>query len=348
VPAYGGENPTQSIEVLSKPYTIDRIYKSMEGPGGIETFKFGKNDKPELMWITGGRVEVFNAKNFGKKTSVKVCHANLRFDPREFSALNPNSQFNHMTHQSLKLFSFIEGQPEILFPDGFGITILSSRLFEFNFGTMNPIEPQEPFDIKAKASFYYKPDTKLDDQLNPLFMRILVLRVPADNKGSHKGSNTDHHPAKGSAQPAEISLHTMNTNESGYEQAYHWIVPPGRHTYKYKIEKRVMAEFPFDTTIHYINAHLHHHAESIELRNITTGETLFKGSPKTAVNGLFIEAFNFYSDQQGIPFYQDHEYELISIYNNTTGESIDAMALLFVYLLDKNFDRKQLKLLTSI
>ncbi|MGE4605458.1 MAG: hypothetical protein AAEJ52_01805 [Myxococcota bacterium] len=38
------------------------------------------------------------------------------------------------------------------------------------------------------------------------------------------------------------------------------------------------------------------------------------------------------SSADGIPIYRDHEYELISTYNNTSGVDQDAMATMFLYV----------------
>ena len=37
--------------------------------------------------------------------------------------------------------------------------------------------------------------------------------------------------------------------------------------------------------------------------------------------------------------YRDHEYDLISVYNNTSGVDQDAMATMFIYLHDKEFQK---------
>ncbi len=38
--------------------------------------------------------------------------------------------------------------------------------------------------------------------------------------------------------------------------------------------------------------------------------------------------------------FKDHNYELITVYNNTTEEKQDSMAVMFLYLLDKEFRRE--------
>ena len=43
------------------------------------------------------------------------------------------------------------------------------------------------------------------------------------------------------------------------------------------------------------------------------------------------------SARLGSAIFQGHEYELKSIYENTTGEDQDSMAVMFLYVLDKDF-----------
>jgi hypothetical protein len=40
---------------------------------------------------------------------------------------------------------------------------------------------------------------------------------------------------------------------------------------------------------------------------------------------------------EGLPIHRDHDYELVTIYDNPTDHDIDAMAILYLYLLDKSF-----------
>ena len=43
---------------------------------------------------------------------------------------------------------------------------------------------------------------------------------------------------------------------------------------------------------------------------------------------------DYLESHEGIAIYPDHEYELISIYNNTSGQSQDAMAVMNIYMRD--------------
>lgn len=59
---------------------------------------------------------------------------------------------------------------------------------------------------------------------------------------------------------------------------------------------------------------------------------------KSFEDKIGLESF-FFSSKEGISIYKDHEYEIISTYNNITNESKDAMALIYMYLFDKEFEK---------
>ncbi len=115
----------------------------------------------------------------------------------------------------------------------------------------------------------------------------------------------------------------------------HWVVPPG------KIERRTLVtkllHIPYDTTIHCIAVHLHPFAESLELSDLTTGKSLYKARVQSYKDRIGLKHVDYYSSPKGIKVYKDHEYEMMAVYNNTSGVAQDAMATMLFYLLDKNF-----------
>src|SRR6185503_20236758 len=123
-------------------------------------------------------------------------------------------------------------------------------------------------------------------------------------------------------------------------------VAPGRHSYWQTMDGNTF--IPFDTTAHFIAMHMHPYAESMELIDRTTGETLFKGYARHYPNNQDIESFESFSSEEGIPLYRNHKYETITVYNNITDKDIDAMAILYIYLWDKKFDNNKIKTGTKI
>ncbi len=97
-----------------------------------------------------------------------------------------------------------------------------------------------------------------------------------------------------------------------------------------------------NTTVHYIAVHLHPFAVSLELRDLTEEKTLFKSFTRNTSSRIGLDHVDHYSSVEGIPFYRDHEYELVSVYNNTSGEPQDAMAVMFLYHHDARFVKPDL------
>lgn len=343
------EGPSHHTEVVSEPSVIDRAYKSMEGPGGAKTFTLAAGGQPELLWVTGGKAWVLDSESAPKESQKFLCHANVRFDPKQFKAQNPNADFDQMTHQPIKIFNLSQGLTDVRLPRGFGIPVLSTKLFEFNYGVMSPSAPERPHAVKVGVTFQYVRDIESPQKQKPLFewgAWGLMMKVPVSG-GASGSSHCAIEVGDGSKVP-EASLQKINKNEKGYEQVYHWMVPPGRHVYRYQLEQYYYNDLPFDTTIHYATPHVHPYAEFIELRDLTADQSLLTIEIKNSKDGSFIEKIRPFSSEKGLPVYRDHQYEMVCQYNNTTDHDIDAMAFLFVYLLDKNFDRTRLKSLRNI
>ena len=98
-----------------------------------------------------------------------------------------------------------------------------------------------------------------------------------------------------------------------------------------------MMALPFDTTLHYVAVHMHPFAESLELRDVTADRSLFKSHVRNLSGEIGLANVEYFSSVEGVPVYKDHEYELISVYNNTTDEDQDSMAVMYAYFLDQSF-----------
>ena len=56
-------------------------------------------------------------------------------------------------------------------------------------------------------------------------------------------------------------------------------------------------------------------AESLELRDLTTGETVFKSRARGPLMQIGLEHVEHYSSESGIQVFKDHQYELVSVYD---------------------------------
>jgi len=103
-----------------------------------------------------------------------------------------------------------------------------------------------------------------------------------------------------------------------------FFVPPGRH------ERQSTFEFLFDGRIHFVGTHVHPHAESVELFNVSRRELVWKGTGKHDTAGQMV-AMNVFSSPEGYPVHFSEIYRITSVYDNPTDHDIDAMAGLFIF-----------------
>jgi hypothetical protein len=326
----------QTVEVFSRTFDIDRIYKSMVGPYDMQDVLLFSADEPELLWITG-----FQAVMVGDDGQIPVsqeymCHSNLDLKNYMYGRFYGGSQYFHS-----RLFTLSQGQQTVRFPEGFGMPVISQEPISLTMQVLN-LNPQEAIKkVRHKVTIDFVRDKDLKKgSIQPLFpFNISALkRLKGDTAATHYGiRNPDEHKHGPSCSPGENASGYYYTDPYGRNFIEHWVVKPGREVVHTRITERLA--LPFDTTVHYISVHLHPFAESLALVDLTTQETLFKSEAKNAQGGrIGLEHVDDFSSKQGVPLYKDHEYEIVSIYNNTTREDQDSMAIMYLYLLDKNFE----------
>jgi hypothetical protein len=316
--------PVQTKTVVTDFLNIDRIYASMVGPMNTVTFKFGKHPENEMIWLTGARIETFDRQN-KPLADVYLCHTNLDVRSNN-STTHRHDHAMASAHQS-NFMDLVQGQPGIHFPPGFGLPLITDDWVVMHAMALNSHPVEKPFDIFFKATLEYIYDHDLKEPLKSLRLALSNVFVPARHPNCPP-------PMAGKPQ-FECGVYRADT--SGKEMNLHWLVPPGRHTYRHKLKEGLGIHY--DTTAHFISMHLHNHAESMELIDLTAQKTVFKGKVSYYPNSRDIDRFEYYSDEEGIPLFIDHEYELTAVYNNTTDEDIDAMAVLYIYYWDKEFNQ---------
>jgi hypothetical protein len=139
--------------------------------------------------------------------------------------------------------------------------------------------------------------------------------------------------------PGRDSSGNFYSDRFGRRFTGHWVVEPGRHEYRTLVTDLI--NLPFDTTIHFIAVHLHPFSESVELRDVTKDQSVFKSNTRNYTDRIGLEHMDYYSSVEGLPLYKSHEYELVSGYNNTTTVEQDSMASMFFYVVDKEFKKPQ-------
>ena len=334
---YGDGIPIYRKEVLSPIYTIDRIYKSMVGPQSRQRpLSFGETGESEVLWVVRYQSDMVGPDGEAELSPEFNCHSNLNvkldhFYERWASDLWPNGG---------RLFTLAQGQLSVELPPGFGIPVMSQEPLYLTTQALNHNVVGDPFDVRHKISIDFLRDADLPKPLKPLVPRTVSARVVVDGGDGHlfiDPADVDveqHGPGCLAGEEAPRLLSVVKKDDHGRKYTGHWVVPPGRQV-NHTLITRWLA-LPYDTTVHYILAHLHPFAESLELRDLTAKKTVFKATTRLSEGRIGIEEIEHYASVEGIELYKDHQYELISVYNNTSGENQDAMATMILYLYAKD------------
>lgn len=329
------------VEVLSEPYTIDRIYKSMAGPEGVQQIRLSSGDVPELLWITGYRVTVVGADGQAAVSQEFMCHNNLDFAPAVHARL-----FDHATLATSRLFTLSQGQFATELPKGFGLPVMSNEPLVLTTQVLNHNHPDINIQVRHKVSIDFVRDKELTEPMRALFPTygfVVALVAGKDgNFGTDDATETQKHA---SCLPG-VQAPNVKNNQAFYDDGHgrtvtgHWVVKPG-HEERHTLVTSMM-RVPYDTRIHFIGVHLHPFARSLELRDLNTGKTVFRSHARNPATGIGLDHVETFASREGLPVYKDHEYELVSVYENGSGLEQDAMATMFFYLEDKMFQKPQL------
>jgi len=124
--------------------------------------------------------------------------------------------------------------------------------------------------------------------------------------------------------------------EDGVSLAAHWQLPEGKTHYEFDVTYQLYLQE--DTTIHAMAAHLHPGAETFILFDATTNEAVYTFNCENYNEKIGLKYVPTYSSQEGILLKADHQYKLILETNNPSPDFRDMMAVLFLYLYDKEME----------
>jgi len=348
-------NKSESTSSHSKTYTfyydspellIDTIFRSMEGPYSIQQVLF-EEEEEQMVWITGYSVELIDASNNERLSDGFMCHNNLNIKNRDDMPWQV-----YTLGSETRTFTLTEGQTEVTLPEGFGIPAPADMEFSIMSQVLNHniIDPNLP--VLQKAKVLYLKDSELSTPLKALYQQsAFITKLTAGPLGQHgekvthdnhnhdnQEDTTVHAHHQSHQQTCEIEHdHIADYNpyfdEYGRKFTGHWTFTPGREILKTNVT--TMLNIKFDTRVHYIGVHVHPFAESLELVDITDSTSIFKSNVENHSDKIGIKKIGYFSSVEGVPMYKDHEYELISIYNNTTKDNHTAMATMFLFLAEQ-------------
>jgi hypothetical protein len=325
----------RSLDVLSKTYLVDRKYKSMLGPESTQPVFLSQAEPPEVLWVTGFRAVMVGADGATPASQEFMCHSNLDLNMNLHRRL-----FGLARDLPNRIFTLSQGQQEIRFPEGFGLPVLSSEPFRLTTQVLNHNIENPNLQVRHKVTIDYVRDADLTKPLQPLFQLAATGMVLVDGKDPYFGVDDPNTAVHGEGCLVGTSAQQtgyLMTDPQGRRFSGHWLVKPGRQVNHSNITRNM--NLPFDTTIHYIAVHLHPFAESLELRDITAGTTLYHSDVKATQGKIGIDRVDHFSSVEGVRIFKDHQYELVSVYDNTSGEDQDSMAVMYMYLRDLDYKR---------
>ena len=341
VSATAADAPVHVSTFLSPAYELDQVYRSMKGPMSRKEIFVRETAKPELLWITGFEAEVVRDGNEELSLPEYMCHANLGFarmdEHRELFQLRRKGR----RKGRLRLFTLSQGQMAVRFPPGFGMPVVSDEPLWMTTQVLSLNEPAPEIEVRHRTTIEYVRDSELETPMKPLFQKAaqgMVLIEGEDAYYDVAQANPEEH---GPGCQVGARAGGKNIRDSfGREFSAHWKVPPGRDVNHTLVTQWM--DLPFDTTVHHIAVHLHPFATSLELRDLTADTSVFRSDVRNSADKIGIERVESFTSVEGIPVYADHEYELVSVYENTSAEAQDSMAIMFLYMLDQEFIRPKL------
>src|SRR4051794_4003455 len=341
----------QSKQFISPIYTIDKIYHSMEGPSSVERIYLGDPNAPaELLWVTGIRTEMVDADGTTPQLPELMCHVNVDLDQPKHQAL-----FGFRRPTASRLMTLSQGMLAAKVPAGFGFPLASNEPLLLFTQVLN-LNIQHPQNIKVRhrVTIDYVRARELTTAIKPLFnvgasgMVILddnplalshsMMSMPSmasvTTEAGHDGAtmNPNMSCLVGARAPQATSSSADYTDPQGRKMTGHWIVPPGKQVNHSDITW--FMNLQYDTKLHYAAAHLHPFAKSLEIRDMTTGKTVFLAKAENPATGIGLTHVDDLSSADGVLMEHSHKYSLISTYDNPTDANADSMASAFLGLDD--------------
>jgi cyclophilin family peptidyl-prolyl cis-trans isomerase len=338
--------PVHTQQVLSKVYTIDRKYRSMEGPSAMQRITLGDPAKPELLWIVGMRTEMVGADGKTPQLPELMCHVNVDIEAMKHQVL-----FDFQRTPSARLMTLSQGMLEAKLPPGFGFPIASNEpLVLFTQVLNHNIEHPDNLEVRHRVTFEYIRDAEVTTPMHALFNvgasgmvqlenNPLALKsmMPSVTEGMTAADVAEHgaNCIVGSRAPQAAASAADYVDPSGRKMTGHWTVPPGRQVNASDISW--FMQLPYDSKVHYAAFHLHPFAESLSIRDLTTGKTIMKAMAKNPDEGVGLTHVDTIESIEGIPLFKEHKYDLVSVYNNTSKADADSMASVFLGMEDPEF-----------
>ena len=338
--------PPQAYRVLSQTYVIDKKYRSMEGPAGVQKIRLGDPGKPpELLWITGVRTEMVAEDGTTPQLPELMCHLNVDLDPAFHQAL-----FNVTRPVGSRLITLSQGMLSAKVPDGFGFPIASNEPLMLFTQVLNlNIEKPNNMKVRHRVTIDYVRDRDLITPMKPLFNvgasgmvqlddNPIALTTSMNNMPAGAQQQQSHNGTScliGSRAPNATASGADYVDPQGRKMTGHWIVPPGHQVNRSDVTWFMGLQY--DTRLHYAAVHLHPFAQELILRDVTANKDVFVAKATNPMAGIGLARVDRFTSAEGVMLHKSHKYEIVSVYDNPTHENADSMASVFLGLDDPEF-----------
>ena len=324
------------LTLVSDPYRLDKIYHSMEGPMSIQSgIRLATAEKSKVQWITGLETQVVDATEQKPISQEFFCHSNLTFGEHGLTPDQHNEELGGKTHLDWRLFTLVPGRLAIDLPPGFGVPIPKDAALDYLTMSLNLNARDRAVNVRMRTKVHTIAGDEPGAPTKALFRRALYVMQrrsqAADTGHSCMANARTQHIGAGCA---EVSKANLTAGKPGEDLMNQWSVPPGRHAYTMEITPQL--NLPFDTTIHYATIHVHPFARGMELRDLTTGITVFRLNSQDWPDRIGVAHVDEFKSVDGVRIFRDHRYELSAEYDNTSASNADAMAILYLYLLEQD------------
>jgi hypothetical protein len=319
----------ESHTVYSNALRLDTLYASMQGPYHTMRVTLADTASHELLWIVGYEASIVDADSHAPMSAEYMCHSNADLDMARHRQI-----FGWKKWPNRRLFTLSEGQSEVKLPEGFGVPIRSDEPLLVTAQVLNHNHVGPPVRVRQRVTVHFIRDRAARRPLVPLYQTSVSTLVHLEGPAGEYGTPADEHAHHGS--PEGMAADTIPfRDKSGRVFSGHWVIKPGRDERRTPVNGWL--DLDGDQTIHFVSVHMHPFAESIALRDVTSGQTIVASKSENHAERVGLSRVEQIAAPQGIPLRKDHTYELVSAYNNTSSVDRSAMAVLYLYLEDTEF-----------
>lgn len=295
----------QTRRVTTDVVQLDGLIRPDSGPRSSGTLLLGKSF-PRRVFLTGAslKLEDLNGQELSsQRIEQLLCGASFCFSsPERHQAL---MQLKRRVDPSI--FLFCPGQLEVRLPEGYGIAVQTNERLVLTVDWMNR-DLYLPADTRVRGQLTLHYDTAEKKPLWPV--SVYALTLVEGQRGYWNGVKA------GPECPRAPRYGTLPLLTDGLGQQFQskWLTRPGRQanhtlvTAELNLPLRAVAAAPY----------YRRHLEALELRDLTQNSSLFRMARGQV-------------QWQPCALPADHQFQLVSVYNNPEPVAHDALAMLMLY-----------------